>query len=61
MDSKQEVKKANEELDLAMINLVKGMTEDLKNPKNNFEINYLKERVLVLETKIDMILKIVLK
>lgn len=61
MDSKKEVKKASEELDLAMINLLKGMTEDLNKPKDNFEMNYLKERVLVLETKIDMISKIVLK
>ena len=61
MDSKKEVEKASKELDMAMINLIKGMTEDLKAPKENFELKYLKDRILVLETKIDMILKIVLK
>lgn len=61
MDKKEELTKSKEELDLAMINLIKGMTEDLGKPTESFEMKYLKDRVLVLETKLDTILQFLLK
>lgn len=61
MESKKEVKKAQEELDTAMIDLLKGMTADLKAPKENYELKFLEDRVLVLETKLDTIMKILLR
>lgn len=61
MESKKELNEAKNEFDKAMIDVLKGMADDLKAPKENFEMKYLKERVLILETKLDMIMQIFLK
>ena len=61
MEKNKKLKKAENELNKTMVDLLKGMTEDLKQPKENFELKYLQQRVLVLETKLDMLMQIFLK
>lgn len=61
MENKKEVTEAQKELDRAMIDVLKGMADDLKSPKENYELKYLRERVIVLETKLDMLMQIIIK
>lgn len=61
MEDKKEIKEAQKEFDKAMIDVLKGMADDLRAPKENYELKFLRERLVVLETKVDMLLQMLLK